>query len=55
MREIVSARVSMRERTGVCEGEALWERESVYVRENMREINYEWKIEYERECVRESV
>jgi hypothetical protein len=33
----------MRERTGVCEGEALWERKSVYVRENMREINYEWK------------
>jgi hypothetical protein len=39
----------MRERTGVSEGEALWERE------NMREINYEWEIEYERECVREIV
>ena len=35
MREIVSARVSMRERTGVSEGEASWERESVCVRERI--------------------
>ena len=34
------------------EYEGVLERESVCVRENMRELNYEWEIEYERMCER---